>query len=241
MIAELSPAMQQIAALTPATVALVVLAGFVVGLAPSSVPLISVATGLALGDGTDGARRTRLHGLRLSIGFVLGIVTVDILLGMLFGLFGFAVLRLLVSYLPIAYLIFAALMIVIALALLRVIHVTLPSVAPRLRAVNGIAGSYALGLPFGLSTCPACTPLLLPVVGAAAASGSPLLGAVLMGAFGLARGIPVVFAATTAGSIAQLARVRRLTLWVERIGAALMVAAAAYFLREAAFYAGWLS
>lgn len=240
MIGNLDTAMQNIDALTPVTIGLVSLAGLIVGIAPSSFPLISVATGLALGQGATATDERRIRGLRLSLGFALGVATVDAALGALFGLFGFAVLRLLASYLAFAYVFFAAVMFVAALALLRVIHIVVPTLAPASKPARSFGGSYLLGLPFGLSTCPACTPLLLPVVAVAASTADPLLGAVLMGAFGVARGIPIVVAATMAGSLAHLGSMRRFTLWAERLGAALMIAAALFFLYQAALYAGWL-
>lgn len=240
MIGDLDTAMQNIGALTPLTVGLVSLAGLVVGVAPSSFPLISVATGLVLGQGATATDERRNRGLQLSVGFALGVATVDATLGALFGFFGFAVLRFLASYLAFAYLLFAIVMLVTALALLRVIHIVVPTLVPVSKPARGFGGSYLLGLPFGLSTCPACTPLLLPVVAAAASTADPLMGAVLMGAFGIARGIPIVVAATMAGSLAHLGSMRRFTLWAERLGAALMIAAALFFLYQAALYAGWL-
>lgn len=238
---ELEPLMQQITALTPYTVALVALAGLIVGVAPSSFPLISVAAGLATGQGAASSNRRRIEGLRLSAGFVLGIVTVDTLLGATFGFAGFAVLRVLASYLALTYFLLAGILIVAGLALLRVIHIVIPTLAPSTKPARGFVGSYLLGLPFGLSTCPACTPMLFPVVAAAAGTANPLMGAVLMATFGLARGVPIMVAATVAGSVAHFRHTRTFTLWAERIGAALVFAAAIYFLYQAALYAGWVS
>lgn len=238
---ELEPLMQQITALTPYTVALSALAGLIVGFAPSSFPLISVAAGLATGQGAASSNSRRVEGLWLSAGFVLGIVTVDALLGAMFGFAGFAALRVLVSYLALAYLLLAIVLIVVALALLRVVHIVIPTLSPSPKPTRGFIGSYLLGLPFGLSTCPACTPMLLPVVAATAATASPIMGAVLMATFGLARGIPIMVAATVAGSAARFRHTRTFTRWTERIGAALVFAAAVYFLYQAALYAGWLS
>ncbi len=234
--------LNEITTLTPYTVALVALAGLVVGIAPSSFPLISVAAGLAAGQNAPSAEsRRRIDGLRLSAGFVLGIVTIDMLLGATFGFAGFAVLRVLASYLAPTYLLLAGMLIVVGLVLLRAIHIIIPTLSPSVRPARTFGGSYLLGLPFGLSTCPACTPLLFPVVAATAASGSPLMGAVLMATFGLARGIPIMVAATLAGRAVQLRVARRFTFWAERIGAALVFAAAAYFLYQAARYGGWVS
>ncbi len=238
---ELERLMQEITALTPFAVALVALAGLVVGIAPSSFPLISVAAGLAAGQGATSAGGHRIEGLWLSVGFALGIATVDAVLGALFGLAGFAVLRVLASYLALAYALLAVILTVTGLALLRLIHVVIPVLTPNARPTRSFLGSYLLGLPFGLSTCPACTPLLLPVVAAAAATADPLMGGGLMATFGLARGIPIVVAGSAAGSLAHLGHTRRFALWAERIGGALMMAAAAYFFYQAAVYAGWLS
>jgi cytochrome c-type biogenesis protein len=237
---DLEPLLEDITALTPFAIGLVALAGLVVGLAPSSFPLISVAAGLAAGQGATQSSKRRIRGLLLSIGFVLGIATVDAILGALFGLAGFGVMRILASYLAIAYGLLAVILIVTGLALLRVIHIIIPTLSPSARPTHSFVGSYLLGLPFGLSTCPACTPLLFPVAAAAAGTADPLMGAVLMAIFGLARGIPVVVAATMAGSLAASGHTRRFTLWAERIGAALMFAAALYFVDQAALYAGLL-
>jgi cytochrome c-type biogenesis protein len=222
-------------------IALVALAGLVVGIAPSSFPLMSVAAGLAAGRGAADRAERRSEGFWLSAGFALGIATVDAVLGALFGLAGFAVLRVLASFLAVAYGLLGVILALTGLALLRVIHIVIPVLAPSPKATRSFVGSYLLGLPFGLSTCPACTPLLLPVVVAAASTADPVLGAALMFTFGLARGIPLVAAGTAAGTLAQLRRTRGFIRWAERAGGVLMLAAALYFLYQATVYAGWLS
>jgi len=214
--------LQNITTLTPFAVALVAFAGLVVGIAPSSFPLLSVAAGLATGQGAASPNQQRVQGLKLSAGFALGIATVDAVLGALFGLMGLAVLRVLVSFLGIAYTLLAVVLTIIGLALLRVVHVVIPALTPSAKSNPSFLGSYLLGVPFGLSTCPACTPLLLPVVGAAAFTADPFMGAILMFAFGLARGIPIVLAGTIMGALAHLQHTGPFTRWVERLGGALM-------------------
>lgn len=235
---ELEPLLENITALTPIAVVLVALAGLIVGIAPSSFPMLSVAAGLAVGQGAAKLSKRRIEGLWLSAGFALGIATVDAVLGALFGLAGFAVLHVLVSFLALAYAFLGIVLVIMGLALLRVIHIVIPTLTPATDSRRSFFGSFLLGLPFGLSTCPACTPLLLPVVAAAAATADPLMGAVLMFTFGLTRGIPIMIAGTIAGSLAHLRHTRRFTLWAERACAALMLAAALYFFYQAALYAG---
>ena len=121
----------------------------------------------------------------LSTGFVLGMATVDAAVGALFGFLGYAVIRFLTSYLVLTNLFLAALLVVFALVLFRRIRIRLPVLTPALRRADSFPAAYALGIPFGLSACPACTPMILPILGAAAATGEPWLGAVLLFVFGL--------------------------------------------------------
>lgn len=238
---ELRQLLETITDLTPYTIGLVVLAGLIVGVAPSSFPLLSVAAGLSTGRGSTETKYRHLHGLWLSAGFALGIMTVDAVLGALFGLLGLAVLHVLVSFLGLAYVLLAIILTIIGLALLRAIHIVIPVLSPSANSTKTFIGSYLLGLPFGLSACPACTPLMLPVVGAAAMTANPLMGATLMLTFGLARGIPIVLAGTIAGSLAHLRHTGTFTRSVERFGGVLMLAAAGYFFYQAAIYAGWFA
>lgn len=233
--------LQNITALTPLAVATAALAGLVVGVAPSSFPLLSVAIGMAAGRGAADPGKRRVEGLWLSTGFALGIATIDAVLGALFGLAGFAVLRVLANFLAVAYAVLGLILAVTGLALLRVLRVVIPVLAPSPKPARSFVGAYLLGLPFGLSTCPACTPLLLPVVAAAAATADPVMGAALMFTFGIARGVPIVAAGTAAGVIAQLRRTGAFIRWAERAAGALMLAAALYFFYQAAVYAGWLT
>lgn len=87
----------------------------------------------------------------------------------------------------------------------------------------------------------ACTPPLLPVVGAAAATGDPLRGAVLMLAFGVVRGVPIVVAGSAIGAIIERKQSRVVVLWAERARGALVLGAALYFLYRGAVFADWLA
>lgn len=230
---------QDIESLTPLTFSLVLLAGLIVGVAPSSFPLLAVSAGLGTGKGSADAGQGKLRGFWLATGFALGVATVDALLGALFGFAGLAVLSVLNSAMAYVYALLSTVLLVTGLALWRVVGIPIRLLSPKERPAKTFVGAFALGIPFGLSTCPACTPLLLPVVIAAASTGDPVLGAVLMGGFGIARGIPIVLAGTTAASLANKKNTGNFTLWAERIGGGLLVAAALYFAWQAAIYAGW--
>lgn len=238
---ELLSQLNDMPAASAAFFGLVAVAGLLMGVAPSSQPLLSVVVGSVAGGGEPapaGAESGGRRGLLFATGFVLGIATIAALIGALFGFLGESLIRAMAGSLALTNLGVAALLGVMGLALLRLIHVPWLRVDARPRAARSFAGAYALGLPFGLSTCPACTPMILPVLGAAAAIGERLLGAALMFTFGLARGLPLVLAGAATGAVAHL---RALTPWVpriERIGGVLLLIAAAFFLYQAAAYAG---
>ena len=235
---DLASWLDQIPAMSPLAFTLVAFAGLTMGVAPSSLPLFSVVLGYVAGQSGEQDARTRSRGLLLSSGFVLGMATVDAAIGALFGFLGYAVIRTLAEYLVLTNLVLAALLVVFGLALLRKIRIAVPVLRPALRRADSFTGAYALGIPFGLSACPACMPMMLPILGAAAATGEPWLGAVLLFIFGLARGVPLLVAGTAAGMVKHL---RRFATWVpkiERTGGILLLIAALFFLYQSAAYMG---
>lgn len=216
------------------------LAGLLTGVAPSSLPLASVVAGYVGGQSRTREVNGVSKALLLSGGFILGLTTVDTVIGALFGLLGFTVIRALASSLAVTNLFLAVLLVVLGLALLRKIHIVVPVLRPTPRRVDSFGAAYALGIPFGLSVCPACTPIVLPVLGTAALTGTPWLGAALLFVFGLARGIPLLFVATATEAVKG---VPRFTMWVpniERAGGIMLLLAALYFLYQSAAFAGFV-
>ena len=237
--AELIALLEQTPVMSPLMIAVVALAGLTMGVAPSSLPMFSIVIGYVAGPPSEQAAPARSRGLLLSSGFVLGMATVDAAIGALFGFLGFVVIRALTSYLLLTNLFLAGLLVILGLALLRKIRISFPVLRPALRRTDSFIAAYALGVPFGFAACPACTPMILPILGAAAATGEPWLGAVLLFIFGLARGVPLLLAGTATGTVKH---VRRLAAWVptiERASGSLMLLASLYFFYQTAAYAGF--
>lgn len=231
----------------PALFALLAAAGLVMGLAPSTIVMVPVVAGVvARGERSSGTPRdgsapgTTGRALALSVAFVLGIATVDALLGALFGLVGGSVIRAAARTVPLWNLVIATMLAIMGLALARVIRVRVPVLSAREleAAPASVAGAYALGVPFGLSTCPACTPMVLPALGAAAVAGSVWLGAALLFVFGLARGLPLVLAGVSTDAVRRIERVARRIPRLERALGWALVALAAYFLIQAVRLSG---
>jgi cytochrome c-type biogenesis protein len=227
-----------VAVTSPFGVALVALAGLVMGVAPSSLPLASVVAGYVGGQARGRDVNGPMRGFWLSAGFVLGLATVDATIGILFGLLGFTAIRLLASSLAVTNLVLAALLVVLGLALVRKLHVVVPVLRPTPQRVDSFKAAYVLGIPFGLSVCPACTPMVLPILGAAALAGTPWAGGALLFIFGVARGVPLLVVGSAAEAIKA---VPRLTMWVpkiERASGVLLLIAALYFFYQSAVHAG---
>lgn len=222
---------------TPFAFALMALAGLVMGLAPSTLPLIPVVAGFVTGE----KRERTARAFALSVAFVLGIATVDALLGGLFGLLGHAVIEMMTKAVPFWNVFIAVLLGGLGLVLLRKLRLRLPVLKRELREPDGIVGAYVLGIPFGLSTCPACTPMVLPALAAAAATGQTWYGAALLFVFGLARGLPLIVAAISADALKRFRGFSRQIPRLERAVGWLMIAAAVFFLAEAVRLSGILS
>lgn len=236
---ELEGLLSEVSGLTPTSLLVVLLTGIIVGVSPSSFPLLSVATGFVAGKGTDERSSIRRQGFILSFGFVCGIALVDAVLGAFFGSVGFVVLRVLNQYMSYAYTLITLLLVFLGLVLLRIIRVRIRLLQPSKRAATNFFSAFLLGIPFGLSTCPACTPLLLPVLAVAASSGDPLLAGVLLFTFGFARGIPILIVGTIADAVTQTKYFYSWVAGVERLGGILLLLAAPYFAYQAVVYAGW--
>lgn len=229
---------QNVSGLSPASVSLMALAGLIVGIAPGSYPLLAVGAGLSTGSKTGGGG-ARSRTLFLASGFVLGIALVDAAMGALFGLLGFVVLRTLAVAMMPLYFALSLVLLVMGLALLRIINVNFRVLYAAPRAVKGFWSALALGIPFGLSTCPACTPLVLPVMLAAGASGDAMMGATLLFVFGLARGVPIVLVGAVADLLPRFFPVMFWMPRIERVGGGLLIIAAAAFAYQGGVYAGW--
>ena len=232
--------LDQVSLASPLGFALMALAGLVMGIAPSSYPLATVVAGYVGGQSRE-EKKAGLsgRGLVLSAGFVLGLATVDAAIGVLVGFLGFVIIRALAGSLAITNLVLGMLLIVLGLALLRKIRFLLPVLSPRPHRAQTFIAAYTLGIPFGLSVCPACTPIVLPVLGAAALSGTPWLGGALLLVFALARGVPLLLVGAAAERLKDLPRVMMLAPRVERASGVLLLLAALYFLYQSAVYAGF--
>lgn len=84
------------------------------------------------------------------------------------------------------------------------LRVPWPSPSFKAKRPTTVLGAFALGTVFSVAVCPVCNPELVVLIGAAAASASPLFGAALLFAFAMGRAIPLVLGASAVGWLESL-------------------------------------
>lgn len=128
--------------------------------------------------------------------FIAGMVITHVALGAAAGFGGQGVQKLLGRYWG---LLLGPWLILMGLMWPGWIPVPFKGVSFRVKRATGSWGAFALGVPFAIAICPACTPALIVLLGVAAGIGSPAWGALLLLAFALGRAVPIAIGAGAFG------------------------------------------
>lgn len=208
-----------------AALGLALLFGLVVAFAPSTYAIAPAVMGYVTNTEVESPKRAS----GLAAAFVGGMVVVDMVVGAVFAVGGAAAMRYFTARLPLWYAVATVVLVAMGLFSLKLWRPRLPSYVPRPRTPAGPMGAFLTGIPFGLMACPSCTPLLLPVALGAAATGEPLYGAALMGAFAIGRGVPLVALGTLSGATRTARGLARWVPTIERAVGVLALAAAGWF------------
>lgn len=110
------------------------------------------------------------------------------------------------------------------------VRLPLPALNWRAKPVAGAWGAFALGIPFSVAICPFCTPALLILLGVVAGIGSPLFGTLLLLAFAVGRGVPVLLGSLGMGWLESLSGLGKFQKALERIGGILLILSGLYLL-----------
>lgn len=203
------------------------LAGVALGLSPVTYLFMPAVVGYAGG----GESTTRRRAAALSVAFVLGVTTVYMALGALWGSVGQLLLYLLGQSLWLWYGLGAVVLLVLGLRMVGMFRFGVPllSTPDPGTGRRSLLGAYLLGLPFGLAGCPSCEPIRLMVLAAVAATTEPLMGALAMLALGLGQGLILVMAGTYIGTLPSLKRFAGHRRAINRLLGLVLLLAAAYF------------
>lgn len=208
---------QSLAAPTPFTLAVVFAGGLLTSLGPCSLSLLPVT--LAYLAGFEERRQAPW---RRSLAFAAGIVGSLVLLGLASGMLG-RIYGQIPGLVPTAVALLALLM---GLNLLGLLPFALPAGPdPEVwrRRVPTPLAPLAAGLAFGLAATPCTTPVLAVLLGWMAQHGRPLVGMLLLTAFGAGQVVPLLLAGTAAASLPRLLSLRAMGQWVPPISGVVLV------------------
>ena len=175
---------------TLASLAIGVAIGFFFSFNP--VALAAIPVSLAYVTKAQAPQRSVL----LASMFVLGMIVMHALLGLIVGLGGGWIQRVIGREWG---LLVGPASIVMGLAWPGWIRLPIPRIPLRARRTASTWGAAALGASFSVAVCPACTPALVVLLSIAAGIGSPIFGVLLLLAFAVGRTVPVALGASAMG------------------------------------------
>lgn len=202
----------------PLTLALVFGGGLLTSLGPCSLSLLPVTLAYLAGfSATEAATNPSEPRMappwRRSLAFTAGIVASLVLLGLASGWLG----RLYGRVPGVVPLLVAVVAVVMGLNLLGLLRIPLPAGPDPERwrqRVPAPLAPLAAGLAFGLAATPCTTPVLAVLLAWMAQNGRPLVGMLLLTAFGAGQVVPLLLAGTAAAALPSLLQLRRLGQWV---------------------------
>lgn len=204
---------------------LVFLGGVATSLGPCNLATIPLIVGYI--GGAKGLTRGRSFAISLTfaVGLAITFVFLGVAAALLGGFFG--------SSTKWWYYLVAAICIVIGLNLLGVYSLSIPSWFGGLReriGLKGIPGALALGLISGLVASQCATPVLSVILTYVMLKGAIVYGAVLLFAYAMGRGVPVVLAGTFTGALKRMQSLGQWSGNIERASGVLIIAVGLYFL-----------
>jgi cytochrome c-type biogenesis protein len=206
----------------PLTLALVFGGGLLTSLGPCSLSLLPVTLAYLAGFSTHGAAERPPLPWQRSLAFAAGIVGSLVLLGLASGWMG----RLYGRVPGVVPLVVAVVAVVMGLNLLGLLRLGLPAGPdPELwrRRVPAPLAPLAAGLAFGLAATPCTTPVLAVLLAWMAQNGRPLVGMLLLTAFGAGQVVPLLLAGTAAAALPNLLRLRQLGSWVPPVSGVVLL------------------
>ena len=208
--------------------------GFVVGLIFSFNPVSFSAIPVMLAYVTKA--REKKQAMKMGAAFVLGMVFIQVLLGVVAALGGEWVQNIMGRFWGV---IFGQILIILGLLWPGWLKIQIPWFGIKGKKVVSYCGAFLLGIPFSIAICPFCSPALVVMLTASAAMGSVAFGFLLLLAFSLGRGIPVMIGAYSIGWLESLKTFTKHQRSFEIFASVVLIFSGLYLLNEYFFIAGY--
>lgn len=205
------------------SILMVFVAGIIASVTPcnlSTIPLLIAYIEKANGKGKES------HMVKgkfiLSLAFILGTATTFIVLGLLFSFLG----ELLGPVKEIIMYVAVVVIFLMGLILLELVpfnfHLSLDNTISKLK-LNGAFGSYLFGTLMGFTTSQCATPVLLVILTFVMMNGNLLFGVLLMFAFALGRGVPILLIGTFSGIALSVNKLKRYSPIIQRLMGVMLI------------------
>lgn len=204
-----------------ASVAVGFAAGFLFSFNP--VALASIPVSLAYVTKAHDTRRAVAFGSM----FVLGMILTHAVLGLIAGLGGAWVQKLIGRQWGLAL---GPLLILLGAVWAGWVRLPLPQIPIRAKRAATSWGALGLGASFSVAVCPACTPALVVLLGVAAGTGSAVFGTLLLLAFAIGRTVPVILGAWAIGWLEGLKGLSRSQRAFDIAGGIVLILSGLYML-----------
>ncbi len=202
--------------------------GLFTGFSPCVLPFFPVVIGYVAKNAQDKPASGRL-GFRLSLFFVIGFSLTFAVMGSLASYLG--------GLLPLSnrvwYIIVGIVMIVVGLHFAHIIQLKIPlpgSITADKLKFSGNFGAFVLGIILGVILTPCATPVVAVILTYVAAQGNALLGSALLFTYGLAHGLPLMAAGTSAGFVTKTDFLQKRRSSVEVVSGVVFIILGLYFL-----------
>lgn len=205
---------------------LVFLIGLAMAFNPRSLTVVPVLVGYIAGDRETAAPE---RAFSKTIAFVLGMTVADVALGVTFALIGSKVSAI---FGPRWEFVIGAVLILLGLRWLNILKFRTIGFDIKMKKTGSLLGAFLLGVPFSMSFCPFCVPIVLGILTVAAATGHVWYSALLMLFFSIGRGLPLVVAGYSIGVFKKMQRFRRYVPVVEKTGGIVLVLMGLYYLYD---------
>jgi len=169
------------------------LAGLLTSLSPCIIAMMPLVLGyVGIFKGIESRRS-----LFLVLCLILGLASAFTALGVVASLLG-GIIGITSDFLP---LLLGAVLVLMGLSLMQLIHLPVSAFSKLPLRADGLLGAYLVGLVFGFAASPCAGPVLGIIVSVAAASGRIYMGGLLLFAFGIGQGVPLLLVGSVAGAL----------------------------------------
>jgi cytochrome c-type biogenesis protein len=210
------------------------IAGVLTSLTPCVYPMIPITAAIVGGQSVGEIQRPRSRTVLLTLSYVFGLALAYASVGLVAGLTG--TLFGAVSTNPWLYFAMSNLLLLAALMMLDVIPVPIPQKLLQRAATAGSnagpGGTFVMGVASGLVAAPCSAPVMAAVLTWVTTTRRASLGFVYLFTFSLGMCALLVVIGLFSGTVARLPRSGQWMIWVKRLFAVILLAAAEYYLMQ---------